>query len=84
MSANQLSAVLFHGLSDERFCRSLLDSPDVALTRFDLSTDEMDALASISTRASTIEEFAVGMASWLSGDQATQRSTVPVATFATS
>jgi hypothetical protein len=67
MSASQLSAVLVNALADEHFCQSLLRSPDKALTRFDLSPYELDALSSI--RASTIEEFAAGMVSWLSGVQ---------------
>lgn len=65
MSASQLSAVLFNALADEHFRRSLLAKPNEALTRFDLSADELDALSSI--RASTIEEFAAAMANWLSG-----------------
>lgn len=71
MSASQLSAVLVNALADEHFCQSLLASPDKALTRFDLSPDELDALSSI--RASTIEEFAAGMVSWLSGGQSVRR-----------
>ena len=55
MSASQLSAVLVNALSDEQFCERLLETPNEALTRFDLSPDELDALSSI--RASTIEEF---------------------------
>jgi hypothetical protein len=78
MSASQLSAVLVNALADEHFCRSLLAEPDEALTRFDLSPDERNALSSI--RANTIEEFAAGMVRWLSASQATQRrfmSTMP-------
>jgi hypothetical protein len=67
MSASQLSAVLVNALADEHFCHSLLTAPDQALTRFDLSPDELHALSSI--RASTIEEFAAGMVSWLSAGQ---------------
>jgi hypothetical protein len=69
MSACQLSAVLVNALSDEGFRENLLDSPDQALTRFDLSPDELHALSYISTRANTIEEFAMGMVSWLSSGQ---------------
>ena len=65
MSASQLSAVLVNALSDEGFCRNLLDAPDEALTRFDLAPDEFDALSSISTVADTIEEFAAGIVNWL-------------------
>ena len=65
MSASQLSAVLVNALADERFCKRLLAAPLEALTRFDLSPDEVDALSSI--RASSIEEFAAGMLRWLSG-----------------
>jgi hypothetical protein len=71
MSASQLSAVLVNALADEHFCQSLLAEPDEALTRFDLSPDERNALSSI--RANTIEEFAAGMVRWLSASQATQR-----------
>jgi hypothetical protein len=71
MSASQLSAVLVNALADERFCQSLLASPDKALIRFDLSPDELAALSSI--RASTIEEFAAGMVSWLSGGHSVRR-----------
>jgi hypothetical protein len=81
MSASQLSAVLVNALADECFCKSLLDTPDKALTRFDLAPDELAALASI--RASTIEEFAAGMVSWLSGGQSARRSIMPAASFAT-
>ena len=82
MSASQLSAVLVNALSDECFCQNLLDTPDEALTRFDLSPDEMAALSSI--RASTIEEFAAGMVSWLSVGQSTKRRLMPVVSFAAS
>ena len=71
MSASQLSAVLVNALADEHFRLRLLTTPDEALTRFDLSPDERDALSSI--RASTIEEFAAGMASWLAGNPPVQR-----------
>jgi hypothetical protein len=80
MSASQLSAVLVNALADEGFCQNLLDAPDKALTRFDLSPDELNALSSI--RANTIEEFAAGMVSWLSGGQAVQRRRVAVSSFA--
>lgn len=80
MSASQLSAVLVNALADECFCQSLLDTPDEALTRFDLSPDELAALSRI--RANTIEEFAAGMLSWLSGSQPAQRSIMPAASFA--
>jgi hypothetical protein len=81
MSASQLSAVLVNALADEYFCQSLLDAPNKALTRFDLSPDELDALSSI--RASTIEEFAAGMVRWLSGGQSTQHKSMPTVPFAT-
>lgn len=71
MSASQLSAVLVNALADECFCQSLLARPSEALARFDLSPDELDALSSI--QASTIEEFAAGMASWLCGGKSAQR-----------
>jgi hypothetical protein len=71
MSASQLSAVLVNALSDEHFRQSLLSTPSDALARFDLSPDELDALSSI--RASTIEEFAAVMVSWLSGGHPTSR-----------
>jgi hypothetical protein len=71
MSASQLSAVLVNALADEHFCQSLLASPDKALTRFELSPDELSALSSI--RANSIEEFAAGMASWLSGSPSVRR-----------
>ena len=71
MSASQISAVLVNALSDERFCQKLLAKPDEALTRFDLSPDELNALSSI--HASTIEEFAAGMVNWLSAGQSAQR-----------
>jgi hypothetical protein len=71
MSASQLSAVLFDALADEHFRHSLLTAPDEALTRYDLLPHELDALASI--RASTIEEFAAGMATWLSDVQPPSR-----------
>ena len=74
MSASQLSAVLVNALRDERFCQKLLTKPDEALTRFDLSPDELNALSSI--RASTIEEFAAGMVNWLSAGQSAQRLSV--------
>ena len=79
MSASQLSAVLVNALADECFCRSLLDTPAQALTRFDLSPDEVQALSSI--RASTIEEFAAGMVSWLSNGQPVRRPLVSAAPF---
>jgi hypothetical protein len=65
MSASQVSAVLVHALHDEHFRRRLLATPNEALTHFDLSPDELDALSSI--RASTLEEYAVAMVNWLSG-----------------
>ena len=71
MAASQLSAVLVNALADERFCKRLLASPTEALSRFDLAPNELDALSSI--RANTIEEFAAGMVSWLSGAQAVKR-----------
>ena len=77
MSASQLSAVLVNALADERFCQKLLAKPDEALTRFDLSPDELDALSSI--HASTIEEFAAGMVNWLSADQSARHQMVPAA-----
>ena len=80
MSASQLSAVLVNALADECFCQSLLAAPDKALTRFDLSPDEVDALSSI--RASTIEEFAAGMVRWLSGSPSVRRPMVSVTPFA--
>ena len=67
MSANQLSAVLFDALADEHFRQHLLTAPDEALTRYDLLPYEVDALSSI--RANTFEEFAAGMATWLSNIQ---------------
>jgi hypothetical protein len=82
MSASQLSAVLVNALSDEGFRQNLLDTPDQALTSFDLSPDELDALSSISTRANTIEEFAAGMASWLSVGQSAQRQVMATLSFA--
>ena len=81
MSSNQLSAVLVNALSDEYFCQNLLDAPDEALTRFDLSADEVHALSSI--RANTIEEFAAGMVTWLSGGESSHRRLMPAASFAT-
>ena len=81
MSASQLSAVLVNALADECFCQSLLDEPNEALTRFDLSPDELTALSNI--RANTIEEFAAGMVSWLSGGRSARRGVVPAASFAT-
>ena len=80
MSASQLSAVLVNALADEHFCESLLAEPDAALTRFDLSPDERNALSSI--RASTIEEFAAGMVRWLSGSQVAQRRLMPAVSYA--
>jgi hypothetical protein len=71
MSTSQLSAVLVNALADEHFCHRLLAEPSKALTRFDLSPAERDALASI--RASSIEEFAAGMVNWLSGGQPAPR-----------
>jgi len=71
MSSSQLSAVLVNALADERFCQRLLATPTEALTRFDLSPHELDALSSI--RARTLEEFAAGMVSWLSGGRAASR-----------
>lgn len=82
MSSSQLSAVLVNALSDEGFRQNLLDTPDEALTRFDLSPDELDALSNISIGASTIEEFAAGMVSWLSGAQSAPRRLMPVASYA--
>ena len=83
MSASQLSAVLVNALSDDAFCQNLLDTPDEALTRFDLSPDEVHALSSISVGAKTIEEFAAGMANWLSVGQSAPSRLMPVASFAT-
>jgi hypothetical protein len=81
MSASQLSAVLVNALSDEGFRRNLLDTPDEALTRFDLSPDELDALSSISIGANTIEEFAAGMVNWLSGGQSVPNRLLHAASF---
>jgi hypothetical protein len=74
MSPSQLSAVLVNALADECFCQSLLHTPAQALTRFELSPDELQALSSI--RASTIEEFAAGMVSWLTNGKPAQRTWV--------
>jgi hypothetical protein len=79
MSASQLSAVLVNALADEGFCRNLLETPDQALTRFDLSPDELRALSSI--RANSIEEFAAGMVNWLAGGQPTRRHGISAAPF---
>lgn len=80
MSASQLSAVLVNALADEGFCQSLLDAPDKALTRFNLTPDELDALSSI--RASTLEEYAAGMVHWLSNGQPVRRHLVMAMPFA--
>ena len=69
MAASQLSAILVNGLTDEGFRRNLLDSPNQALIDFGLSPEELDALSTISRRASTFEEFAAAMAHWLSDDR---------------
>jgi hypothetical protein len=80
MSSNQLSAVLVNALLDEGFCQSLLHAPDKALTDFELTADELHALSSI--RASTIEEFADGMARWLSPSQPANRRIMTATPFA--
>lgn len=69
MSASQLSAVLVNALADERFCQRLLTKPGEALTRFNLSPDEMAVLSNIHARS--IEEYAAAMVNWLSGTQST-------------
>lgn len=76
MSASQLSAVLVNALYDEGFCQSLLNRPAEALTRFDLSPNELVALSRI--RANTIEEFAAGMLNWLSDGSASQHRFTPI------
>jgi hypothetical protein len=82
MAANQLSAILVNGLTDESFRRDLLDSPHQVLTNFGLSPEELDAISTISRRANTFEEFAAAMAHWLSLDRPALHQSVPSVSWA--
>ena len=82
MAASQLSAIIVNGLTDESFQRNLLDSPRQVLVDFELSSEELDAISTISRRANTFEEFAAAMAHWLSFDKSAMHQTVPTLSLA--
>lgn len=63
MTAKTLSTLIGTAVIDMRFRQTLLSDPWSALTDFDLSLEEKEAIAGI--EANTIEQFAQQLAGWI-------------------
>lgn len=63
MTASSLSQVIGTAVIDGGFRRTLLRNPERALAAFNLEANELRAISSI--RASTIEQFAEQLFTWM-------------------
>ncbi|MDA8219809.1 MAG: Franean1_4349 family RiPP [Dehalococcoidales bacterium] len=71
MSYEQIQAVVGTAIVDRDFCRALLASPAKAVQGFDLTAEELGAIATI--RAQTLEEFSRKLHRWLTRPQGKRR-----------
>jgi hypothetical protein len=63
MTATCLSQIIGTAVIDDGFRATLLKNPESALAPFDLEANELRAITAI--RASTLEQFAEGLVSWM-------------------
>ncbi len=71
MSFNDLQAIVGTALVDRRFCELLLSSPQMAMSEFDLSEAEFQAVTAI--RARNLEEFAAKLDGWIDRSPGSRR-----------
>ena len=79
MAHERLQAMVGTAIVDTRFRQSLLNRRADAISKFDLTPEESEAVCSI--RAETIEAFASELHRWILGQGAMRRMTPAMARF---
>jgi hypothetical protein len=76
MAYETLQDIVGTALVDSRFRQELLSQPSSAVTRFELTHEEREAIVSI--RETTMHGFARELQGWINRNSAHQRASLPL------